>query len=254
LEGAAKFGLFGFSMNVDGYFFPKSPYEIYQAGEQAHVPLLAGWNNEESGYRGVLGNAEPTKANFEAAVNRLYGDKAATVLQLYNPATDADVKDVARDLAGDRFISFSTWKWIDLAAKTGGQPVYRYYYTHPRPPMVAAMGNATAGLAGGVVKSDGKTPQPPRATGAVHSAEIEYAMGNLESNKVFAWTPDDHKVSNVMQAYFANFIKTGAPNGTGLPKWPAIKGETVPVMHIGLPTKLEQEQHRGRYLFLDQQR
>ncbi|UYQ90999.1 carboxylesterase family protein [Chitinophaga horti] len=254
LEGATKYGPFRFPMNVDGYFFPKSPYAIYEAGEQARVPLLAGWNSEEMGYRAIMGNEPLTKAGFETVVKKLYGDKAPEVLQQYQPNTDADVQQAATDLAGDRFISFSTWKWIDLVAKTGGQPVYRYLYTHPRPPMVAAMGNVTPGLAGGVVKSDGKTPPPPRASGAVHSAEIEYAMGNLESNKVFAWTPDDHKVSATMQAYFANFIKTGNPNGPSLPKWPAIKGDNVPVMVIDVKSKLMQEPHRGRYLLLDKLR
>ena len=60
---------------------------------------------------------------------------------------------------------------------------------------------------------------PPR--GAVHSAEIEYAMGTLDTNPVYAWTEDDYAVSKTMQAYFANFVKTGDPNGPGLPKWPA---------------------------------
>ncbi|WP_295122863.1 carboxylesterase family protein [uncultured Chitinophaga sp.] len=256
LEASTKFGPYRFNMNIDGYVFDKSPFDIYASGEQAKVPLLAGWNNEEMNARAVLGNNAPTKANFEAAVKKLYGDKAEEVLRLYNPATDAEVARVATDLAGDRFISFSTWKWIDLAAKTGGQPVYRYLYSHPRPPMVASMGNATPGLAGGVVKSDGKTPASPqpRTGGAVHSAEIEYAMGNLNGNKVYAWTADDRKVSATMQAYFANFVKTGNPNGAGLPNWPAIKGENVPVMVIDVNTRLEQEQHRGRYLFLDKNR
>ena len=83
--------------------------------------------------------------------------------------------------------------------------------------MTAAMGNATPGLAGGVIRGSGApaTPPPP-ARGAVHSAEIEYAMGNLAGNKVFEWTPDDQKVSATMQEYFANFVKTGNPNGPGL--------------------------------------
>src|SRR5262249_38243593 len=42
LEATAKPGLPRFSPIVDGYFFPKSPFEIFAAGEQAHVPLLAG--------------------------------------------------------------------------------------------------------------------------------------------------------------------------------------------------------------------
>src|SRR5207244_5158015 len=103
----------------------------------------------------------------------------------------------------------------DPATKTGGKPSDYYLYARPRPAMRKEMGDAASGLAGGVVR--GQANQMPPSRGAVHSAEIEYAMGNLDSNKVYDWTPDDHKVSKVMQEYFANFIKTGNPNGTGLP-------------------------------------
>ncbi|CAN5529540.1 hypothetical protein BH09BAC4_BH09BAC4_50280 [soil metagenome] len=86
----------------------------------------------------------------------------------------------------------------------------------------------------------------------MHSAEIEYAMGNLASNKTYAWTPDDFKVSKVMQEYFANFIKTHNPNGPGLPKWPAANsGNSVQYMQIDVNTRLETEKNRARYLFLD---
>jgi para-nitrobenzyl esterase len=115
------------------------------------------------------------------------------------------------------------------------------------------MGNATAGLAGGVIRGTGPaaTPAPP-ARGAVHSAEIEYAMGNLEGNKVYQWTPEDHKVSATMQDYFANFIKTGNPNGKGLAEWqPTGAKSPLPVMHIDVETRAEADRIRGRYLVLD---
>jgi para-nitrobenzyl esterase len=140
----------------------------------------------------------------------------------------------------------------DESAQTGGKPVYRYLYSRPRPRMTAAMGNATPGLAGGVIRGSGApaTPPPP-ARGAVHSAEIEYAMGNLDGNKVFEWTPEDREVSSTMQEYFANFVKTGDPNGPGLAKWPAVKGENPQYLRIDVDTKVETERHRGRYLLLD---
>jgi para-nitrobenzyl esterase len=88
--------------------------------------------------------------------------------------------------------------------------------------------------------------------GASHASEIEFAMGNLPYDKVYAWTPDDYKVSTTMENYFANFIKTGNPNGKGLPKWePNTKGSTVKFMNIDVNTKLQPESDRGRYLFLD---
>lgn len=253
LEETAKVAFGRFSATVDGYFFPKQPAALFVAGEQAHVPLLAGWNSEEMNYRAILGQEKPTVENYTKAVQKLYPERADAVLKAYAASTDEEVIQAATALAGDRFIGYSTWKWADIQSKTGGKPVYRYFYTRPRPAMTPEMGNATPGLAGGVVKGgSGSAPKPPQAQGAVHSAEIEYAMGNLATNKVYAWTPEDYKVSETMQNYFANFIKTGNPNGAGLPKWTPIKnGETVQVMHIDVDTKSMPETHKDRYLVLD---
>ncbi|HEV7332986.1 MAG TPA: carboxylesterase family protein [Flavisolibacter sp.] len=249
LNASARFGLFRFPRTIDGWFFPKDPAQAFASGEQAKVPLLVGWNNEEMNFRAIMGNEKPTKENFEKAVQRLYGDQANEVLKVYNPSNDEEVEQVATDLAGDRFISFSTWRWAELHGKTSGKPVYRYLYERPRPAMVPEMGDASPGLAGGVQR--GGAPQPP-AKGAVHSAEIEYAMGNLSTNKVYAWTEDDYKVSRTMQEYFANFIKKGDPNGKGLPQWKAANHSAeVPVMHINVVSELRPEQNRARYLFME---
>jgi para-nitrobenzyl esterase len=213
-----------FSVDVDGYFFPKSPYAIFAAGEQAHVPLLAGWNAEEGNYRSIIGSdAQPTRESFEKGVQKLYGAAADSILSVYHPASDEEVKSVGNDLASDRFIAFSTWKWTDMQIKTGGnKPVYRYHYERARP-----------------------------GASASHSAEIEYAMGNLSTNKAYNWTPDDHKVSATMQGFFVNFIKTGNPNGASLPEWPAANTAGTPVMHIDVESKARPEEHRDRYLLLD---
>jgi para-nitrobenzyl esterase len=255
LEATAKPGTPRFSSAVDGYFFPKAPAQIFAAGEQAQVPLLVGWNSEEMNYRAVLGKEAPTVENYTNAVKKLYGDRAEDVLKSYAASSDDQVQQVATDLAGDRFIGYSTWKWADIHSKTGGgKPVYRYFYARPRPAMTAQMGDAAPGLAGGVVRGgDANAMKVPPASGAVHSAEIEYAMGNLSTNKVYAWAPEDYKVSEVMQNYFANFIKTGNPNGAGLLKWPtANSGSTVQYMRLDVNSQVETEKHRDRYLFLDQ--
>ena len=236
---------------VDGYFLPKHPRDIYAAGEQSRVPLLAGVNTEESGYAGVLGNDHPTVENYRQALRRLYGDHAEAVLKLYPATNETEVMDAAQALASDRFMGYGTWKWVDLATKTGGQPTFYYLFAHPRPPMRSEMGGAIPGLAGGVIRhgSSVTTPQPgPR--GAVHSAEIEYALGNLDSNPVYAWTPDDFKVSQQMQAYFANFIKTGSPNGPGLPEWPKFASGRRLVIDVS-PRADSQEALRARYELLD---
>jgi para-nitrobenzyl esterase len=221
LEAAGKFDAFAFKSTIDGYLFPKDPATIYAAGEQAHVPLLAGSNSEEMSYADVLGSEPHTLAGYRNAVQRLYGSEAGDVLKLYPAASDGEpVLDAAQLLASDRFIAYSTWKWMDMATKTGGKPTYYYDYSRKRPPLKPEVGDATEGLAGGVVRG-GAVPARPPARGAVHSAEIEYAFGNLNLSPMYAWTPDDYEVSRTMQSYFAHFIATGDPNSPSLPLWPA---------------------------------
>jgi para-nitrobenzyl esterase len=250
LEATAKPGVPWFRPTVDGWFFPKDPPEIFAAGAQAHVPLLAGSNTEEMNAAAVLGREKPTVDNYRQALERLYPGKGAEIFKLYPATNENEVLDAAQDLAGDRFISHSTWKWVDLCTKTGGNPTYYYLYARPRPAMRPEMGDAVPGLAGGVTRNSKAAPQP-QSRGAVHSAEIEYAMGNLDHNKVYAWTPEDYEVSRTMQEYFANFIKTGNPNGKNLPKWP--KFEKGQRLIIDVNTRAEADKVRARYEFLDSQ-
>jgi para-nitrobenzyl esterase len=247
-QGAARF-----PQVIDGYFFPQPLRQIYNEGKQAHVPLLVGWNSQENPAGRVLGEDEPTPENYANAIRKLYPDHAEAALKVYGAETPEEVMGNATALASDRFIAYSTWVWSNICEKTGGKPVFRYYYSRARPAMRPEMGNAVAGLAGGVIRepSTGAIASPP-AQGAVHSAEIEYALGNLATNKVYAWTDDDYQVSRTMEDYFANFIKTGNPNGPTLPKWPAANSdESVPVMNIDVATRAEPEKHRDRYEFLD---
>ena len=225
LEMAGRQSMPRFGATVDGYFFSESPAQAYAAGRQARVPLLAGWNSEESSWRSLTPRP-PTPDSANAVLARVFGGRAGEAAQYYPAHDSAEALQSLTDLASDRFIAYSTWKWLDVHAATSGQPVYRYLYARPR----------------------------PGASGAVHSAEIEYALGNLATNKVYSWTPDDERVSTTMQSYFANFITTGDPNGSGLPTWPVgtvgTNGEAQR-LRIDIEPRVEAEP-RARYRFLDE--
>jgi para-nitrobenzyl esterase len=240
----------GFSMNIDGYFMPKTAREIFEAGEQAQVPLLLGWNSEEANYRAVSKGQPVTKEAYPNMIKDLYKEKADQVLQLYPGNTNEEAEQSATDLAGDRFLGYTTWKWFDLHRKHSQQPIYRYYFARPRPDMLQK--DMEAALAGGVVKRDPNAPKAAKPKGAVHSAEIEYALGNLSTNLVYDWSADDYKVSKEMQEYFANFIKKYDPNGNGLIHWAPAKNEAQPdVMILDVNSKLIKSKTEARYEFLD---
>ena len=249
LEATSRAGAPRFSATVDGWFFPKMPREIYASGDQSHVPLLAGWNSEEQSGRSLIRD-EPTTEKARALFAQLFGPRAAEAETFFPLGSADEMAQSLTNLASDRFIAFNTWKWIDEHARTSGQPVYRYYYARPRPAPRDA--GVTANLAGGVTRGDAIVARPsPR--GAAHSAEIEYAMGNLPLNPVFAWTPDDERVSATLQGYFERFIKSGNPNGTGLPSWPVGTVDAsgmVQRIRIDVETRAEPEP-RARYLFQD---
>ena len=242
---------FGFPVVIDGYFLPKTVPQIFNAKEQAQVPLLVGWNSAEIPGQAFMSGMPYTQENYLTRVKKEYPNDFEEVLKLYPYNTDKEIELSATALAADRFISYSTWKWFDLHRNNSSQPVYRYLYSKLRPPL--ADNSMAAGLAGGTVKKDPNAPKPPAAVGAPHACEIEYCMGNLALVKEFAWTEDDFKVSETMQNYFANFIKTGNPNGAKLPEWRVAKaGDTTPpVMILNVESKTENAQNDARYLFLD---
>ncbi len=248
-DAAAKARGIRFSTAMDGYFLSKPLTEIFEAGEQAKVPLLEGSNTQEQSARSVLGTGDPTPEALANAITKFYGDKAGRVLKAYAASNTDEVYEAADHLASARFISYGTWKWAELQMKTGGKPVYRYLYAHPRPAYLGMPGEPAPAAP---VAVDTVAQRPPAPRGASHSAEIQYAMGNLGIDKRYTWEHADFEVSKTMQAYFVNFIKNFDPNGPGLPEWPAyLSNNNYQRMRIDVKSQAEPEGDRDRYLALE---
>jgi para-nitrobenzyl esterase len=220
-----------FGPDVDGYFLPDSVPNIYAAGKQAHVPLLAGWNVDEDRGGVLLAQPPTTVESFTATAQKEFGDNAQKFLAVYSATTDAEAVASAGDFAGDRFIKYSTWRWLEAQVATGGSPVYRY--------------SLDLGSPGDKYHA--------AILGAFHSDDIEYVFNTLDSRAEAVWRPEDRKLADQIGAYWTNFARSGDPNAAGLPTWPTYNAAGGwQVMHLDRTSEARPDKQRDRYLFLDE--
>jgi para-nitrobenzyl esterase len=227
-----------FAPSIDGYVMPKPAAEVYAAGEQSRVPLLAGWNADESRAGVVLARQKTTATSFVEQTRARFGPAADALLKLYPAATDAEAVESAAAFAGDLFVGYGTWKWIELHGKTSGSPIYRYSFDRKIP---VAAGTKLGGV-----------PATAADIGARHAGEIEYVFGALDSLADVPWEPADRQLSDLMMSYWSNFARTGDPNGPGLPKWPRHAAhDDFQVMHLDATSRSAPDALRARYQGLD---
>ncbi len=225
LGAAMREGGWQFPPGMDDYFMPTAIPDVFAAGHQADIPLLAGWTETESGIAVVYAPEPPTPERNETEIRSGFGSDADAIIALYPSSNQEEAAQAAADLLSDMFAAYSTWKWIEVHSETSDAPVYRYRFDRVRP------------------------DDPESVYGAIHADDIEYSFNTLDS-KDEEWHPEDYDVALLMATAFANFVKTGDPSGGVVPEWPAF-GETGHVMYFDTESASGPEEHRERYEALD---
>lgn len=207
LGGFATFGV------VDGVVLPRQLIDTFDRGEQAKVPVLAGFNSGE--IRSLRMLAPPTPANadkYEQAIGERYGDLADAFLALY-PASDmgesilATTRDALYGWTSERLVRSQT---------AAGAPGYLYLFDHGYP---AA---DDAGLH------------------AFHASELPYMFGNLNRTPP-RWpkvpdTGDERALADAMTAYWASFVREGHPTAADQADWTPYGDDRAYMLFSARPT------------------
>jgi para-nitrobenzyl esterase len=195
VAAAARTPYFPF-LSVDGRYVPDQLVTIFDRGQQAHVPIIAGFNSGEIRSLRVLAPPPPADAaTYEATIRRLYGDLADEFLRLYPAGNLAEtVLLPPRD-------ALYGWTAERLAAKqtAAGTPGFLYYFDHSYP---AADALNLHGF---------------------HAAEIPYMFGTVRLAPP-AWpqipdTPEENAFSEAVFSYWTSFARDGVPRAEGQPAW-----------------------------------
>lgn len=187
---------------LDGKLVVETAESAYQAGRQARIPLIIGNTSAEIG--GGFVNASSSKDELFSLFGELDGEAKAA----YDPEGNKEFAEVITKFNTD-------WVWGEparLAARAfvaNGEPAYIYHFDYVPAAMKERM-----------------------RYGAGHGSEVGYVFDNLTGRDGAPVDPKDKEVAKMMNTYWANFAKTGDPNGKGLPKWPVYNTKSEELLDI----------------------
>jgi para-nitrobenzyl esterase len=184
---------------ADGNILPGDPYGLYEKGRFNDTPVLIGTNSNEGG---LFMRKPVTAAAFEKQIRSGYGDRADVILSAYPHSTDAEAARSSADVFREFAFAWPTWAWARMQSQKGKGKAFVYYFDH-------------------------RTPASP--DGANHGAEISYVFGSFRGPGGTP-SPEDLALSDLIRSYWINFARTGDPNGSGLPQWPAFTEKDQKVM------------------------
>ncbi len=197
LTSAAAMALFKPFGAVDGHVLKRQLVDTFDKGEQAPVPLMAGFNSGEIRSLRVLAPPVPASAaDYEAIIRDRYQDLADDFLHLY-PSTNMQESIFAT--TRDGLYSWTAERMVKKQTALG-QPAYFYIWDHAYP----AAGSV--GLHG------------------FHAEELPYLFGTFERVGPH-WpkppkTPEEKNTSETLMGYWISFMRTGKPEAANAPVWP----------------------------------
>ncbi|MFZ0498920.1 MAG: carboxylesterase family protein [Steroidobacteraceae bacterium] len=194
---------------VDGVLLPALPETLLIPGAFADVPILTGIDGDEASAFSSHLVTSMSQAEWQELLDKTFGALAPRFATLYPTATDAERAHSARQLHQDLGLA-ALYAWSQLWSAHARSAVYAYLFDHLEP-----------------------GPQSSR-WGIFHSSELPYVFGTLGAGAGAErhLTATDTAISARMMPYWVEFVKTGSPNGSGLPAWPALAPRNPRIMVV----------------------
>ena len=191
---------------VDGWVLPEAPVDVFNANQQAKVPLLVGSLANEGHELLPLNNAL-TESELDQYLSKTFAETAPKLKALYAEDLAISPGMALREILTDAFMAMSMRGWAQYN-HNADQPTYLYYMDYVPPAyQIYLFDDPNLNLPGG-----------PRSTGAYHSGDLAYVFNNVGKTGDF-WLEEDFAMARAMSGYWTNFAKTGNPNGANLPNW-----------------------------------